>query len=571
MSIRNVFNRHLNLKYLWVQCLVQRKLCRQLSVQSIKYQNCLNVHHSNIHVVGDRLLQNINTYTTKFPSWKWWLAVSLFNAGYNGKNIFDLINQGSAKELTRFLKDNSKAANELHLFGWAPIHVAASNNKYEQLAVLLKSGADPNLSDGFSNCINVARKQNINPSNVLSTREYHFMHNFNVNATVISNIVITYFSGSLLQNIESLKVLMDYGADPNLKAVSGVKPIDLVTDIKIYEMLADYEKDFNNKKEAEIRKKFPLELILKQKIIGQENAINEVASAIRRKGNGWTDGEHPLVFLFLGSSGIGKTELAKQIASYLHKNNKDGFIKLDMSEYQEKHEVAKMIGSPPGYVGYDDGGYLTKQLAKNPNAVVLFDEGRITDGKGKTIVFKNAIFVMTSNLASNEIAEHALELRNEQRQNKLIEDSWLSNKKTEKHEEVVTFISKKFKDKIVKPILKKHFKRNEFLGRINEVVYFLPFSEMELKFIVQRELQYWKELALKKHNIQIEWDSAVEHVIIGAYDVNYGARSIKHEVERSVVSQLAKAHEKGLLNKKTVVKIEADITKGDHGNIFLRI
>ena len=143
---------------------------------------------------------------------------------------------------------------------------------------------------------------------------------------------------------------------------------------------------------------------LKEKIVGQEGAISVVASSIRRKENGWIDDEHPLVFLFLGSSGIGKTELAKQVAKYLHKDQlKKAFIRLDMSEYQEKHEVAKLIGSPPGYIGHDDGGQLTKRLKEFPEAVVLFDEvdkahpdvltvllqlfdeGRLTDGKGKTI------------------------------------------------------------------------------------------------------------------------------------------------------------------------------------------
>ena len=153
--------------------------------------------------------------------------------------------------------------------------------------------------------------------------------------------------------------------------------------------------------------------------------------AIRRKENGWTDDKHPLVFLFLGSSGIGKTELAKQLASYIHKSDKNGFIRLDMSEYQEKHEVAKLIGAPPGYVGHEEGGQLTKMLKQCKNAVVLFDEvdkahpdvltvllqlfdeGRLTDGKGKTIECTDAIFIMTSNLASEEIAQHALELRDE--------------------------------------------------------------------------------------------------------------------------------------------------------------
>jgi len=115
---------------------------------------------------------------------------------------------------------------------------------------------------------------------------------------------------------------------------------------------------------------------LKQHIVGQENAIKTVASAIRRRETGWINGDHPLVLLFLGSSGIGKTELAKRIATYLHSPDKlkKAFIRLDMSEYQGKHEVAKLIGSPPGYIGHSDGGQLTKRLKKFPEAVVLFDE-----------------------------------------------------------------------------------------------------------------------------------------------------------------------------------------------------
>ena len=202
---------------------------------------------------------------------------------------------------------------------------------------------------------------------------------------------------------------------------------------KLLDRFAKQYKQKKEQEEMEERRRFPLEMRLKENIVGQEGAITTVASAIRRKENGWIDDEHPLVFLFLGSSGIGKTELAKQVASYLFKNDKlkKAFIRLDMSEYQEKHEVAKLIGSPPGYIGHDDGGQLTKRLREFPEAVVLFDEvdkahpdvltvllqlfdeGRLTDGKGKTIECKKAIFVMTSNLASTEIAEHAIGLRRE--------------------------------------------------------------------------------------------------------------------------------------------------------------
>lgn len=133
------------------------------------------------------------------------------------------------------------------------------------------------------------------------------------------------------------------------------------------------------KLKLEERRKFPLEQRLREVIVGQDGAIATVAASIRRKENGWTDSEHPLVFLFLGSSGIGKTELAKQVANYLHSDKKNkvgskGFIRIDMSEYQEKHEVSKFIGSPPGYIGHDEGGQLTKALKECSNAVVLFDE-----------------------------------------------------------------------------------------------------------------------------------------------------------------------------------------------------
>lgn len=308
--------------------------------------------------------------------------------------------------------------------------------------------------------------------------------------------------------------------------------------------------------------------------------------AIRRKENGWYDEDHPLVFLFLGSSGIGKTELAKQAAKYLHKDVKKGFIRIDMSEYQEKHEVAKFIGSPPGYVGHEEGGQLTKKLTECPNAVVLFDEvekahpdvltimlqlfdeGRLTDGKGKTIECKDAIFIMTSNLASEVIASHALQLRAEAAEYNKHKDA----QKLEDLEaaERIT-ISRKFKDDVVRPILKRAFRRDEFLGRINEIVYFLPFSRSELSKLVTKELQYWSEQAKKKHDISLVWDHNVVDVLADGYDVHYGARSIKYEVERRVVTQLAMAHERQLIEKGCVIRLSAtnaeDLTKTDKSSV----
>ncbi|VVC44807.1 ATPase, AAA-type, core,ClpA/B family,Clp ATPase, C-terminal,P-loop containing nucleoside triphosphate [Cinara cedri] len=582
--LRNTLNRNLDFKSLLAKLFVGQR--RQLCVQCLKFKKMKSgqqTHHS-------KLFANIlYPVTTGSHSWKWLLAISLLYAGgYQKENIYDLIKYGTVEDLTGFLKDNPKEVNKYNEYGWTPLLVAAANNKYNQIEVLLKFGADQDMSDNFLSVYHAAKKLNIHPEDVIKKRVDDFSKDFNLNGKFQGFTALHY--AALFNNIEAINILIKYGADPHLKSVTGHKPIDLVTHSNTYNLFLDYEKNFElikKKREAEDRKKFPLELRLKEKIVGQENAIKIVSSAIRRKENGWTDEEHPLVFLFLGSSGIGKTELAKQIAHYMHKN-KNNFIRLDMSEYQEKHEVAKMIGSPPGYVGYDDGGLLTKQLSRNPNAVVLFDEvdkahrdvltillqlfdeGRLTDGKGKTIECTNAIFVMTSNLASEEIAEHALELRKEQRENKLLDDSRLSNKKLkDKPEEML--ISKKFKDNIVKPILKRHFRRDEFLGRINEIVYFLPFSEKELKTIVHRELKHWQELAMKKHKVILEWDSGVEHVIMGAYDVSYGARSIKYEVERSIVSQIAKAHEIGVIKENTVIRVVSDLTKGDYGRVFLKI
>jgi len=326
-------------------------------------------------------------------------------------------------------------------------------------------------------------------------------------------------------------------------------------------------------KDMEERRRFPLEKRIKEVIVGQEGAITTVASTIRRKENGWFDEEHPLVFLFLGSSGIGKTELAKQIARYLFKNNKDAFIRVDMSEYHDKHSVSRFIGSPPGYVGHEEGGQLTKQLKKFPKAVVLFDEvdkahpdvlnvllqlfdeGRMTDGRGETIQCKEAIFVMTSNLASEEIASHALQLREDAR---MVSKERYEGKIDDNQVQERITISSKFKEDVVRKILKWHFKRDEFLGRINEIVYFLPFSKTELFELVTKELQYWAQKAKDNHKIELKWDHQVLVALSEGYNVHYGARSIKHEVERRVVNQLAAAHENQQLIPNSAIHITAE-------------
>lgn len=492
------------------------------------------------------------------------LAFILYECSQHMKDIrlFRAAKYGTHKELERLIKDEQLNVNQRHPLGWTPLHVAVINDKLENVRVLIEAEADLNAPDEFSNVFNTAVSKRMHAIDVLQKREDEFSDKLNSRASFRGFTPLHY--AVVTDNIDIINLLLESGANPNQENDAGHKPAEYANDPRVQEILNQYSEKYEEilrHREAEARKLFPLEQRLKQRIVGQEGAITIVASAIRRKENGWSDDEHPLVFLFLGSSGIGKTESAKQLARYIHKEKSDAFIRLDMSEYQEKHEVAKLIGAPPGYVGHDDGGQLTKRLKKCPNAVVLFDEvdkahpdvltvllqlfdeGRLTDGKGKTIECKDAIFIMTSNLASNEIAQHAIQLRREAQE---LTAQRLEGKLDEEELSNVT-ISRNFKDCVVQPILKRHFRRDEFLGRINEIVYFLPFSRSELNSLVSKELDFWAKKAKEKHSIELLWEREVEGVLADGYDVHYGARSIKYEVERRVVSQLAAAHERGVI------------------------
>ncbi|XP_044749909.1 caseinolytic peptidase B protein homolog [Coccinella septempunctata] len=485
------------------------------------------------------------------------------------KRFFQAVKYGNLSDVSLLIKDKYNV-NTRHPLGWTPLMVAVVNDKFAVVNLLLKAGADPNLQEEFINIGRTAHEKRIHPIEVLMIREDEFSSDLNTKATYLGFTALHY--AALIDNLDIVRILIEHGANPCLKNDIGHLPVMYAKEGPVKKYLEEQSAKHVEKekqRELEERRRFPLEQRLKQFIVGQEGAIKTVASTVRRKENGWTDDNHPLVFLFLGSSGIGKTELAKQLAAYIHKNKPDGFIRLDMSEYQEKHEVAKLIGAPPGYVGHDDGGQLTKKLKACNNAVVLFDEvdkahpdvltvllqlfdeGRLTDGKGKTIECKEAIFIMTSNLASDEIAQYGLHLRKEiERQKKEL----LDNKSDLTVSDDIQ-VTRKFKDEVVKPILKRHFKRDEFLGRINEIVYFLPFSRNELMELVGRELKLWADRAEKKHKILLQWDRSVESALADGYDVHYGARSIKYEVERRVVNQIALAHERGCLNKGCTVSV----------------
>ncbi|KAJ7320419.1 hypothetical protein JRQ81_019930 [Phrynocephalus forsythii] len=487
--------------------------------------------------------------------------------------VLEAARLNNVSEVDRLLQEGA-SANARHKLGWTALMVAAINRHATVVGVLLAAGADPNLGDAFSSVYETAKEKGLHSLEVLVTREDDFNNRLNNRASFKGCTALHY--AVLADDYPTVKLLLDGGANPLQRNEMGHTPMDYAREGEVMKLLKASATKFQEeqrKREIEERRRFPLEQRLREHIIGQESAIATVGAAIRRKENGWYDEEHPLVFLFLGSSGIGKTELAKQTAKYLHKDVKKGFIRLDMSEFQERHEVAKFIGSPPGYVGHEEGGQLTKKLKQCPNAVVLFDEvdkahpdvltimlqlfdeGRLTDGKGKTIDCKDAIFIMTSNVASDEIAQHALQLRQEatemsqKRIAEKLDDVQMRDKIT---------ISKQFKENVIRPILKAHFRRDEFLGRINEIVYFLPFCHSELIQLVNKELSFWAKRAKARHNITLVWDREVMDVLADGYNLHYGARSIKHEVERRVVNQLAAAYEQDLLPRGCILRIAVD-------------
>lgn len=476
-------------------------------------------------------------------------------------------------ERLKILSSSGVDVNCRHVYGWTALHAASINSRTEAVKWLLSNGADPNASDNFSNIYQVARENRTSPTNVEAVRESEFTTRLNHSQMFRGCTALHY--AVLGDDTAAVQALLDAGADPTLTNEYRLPPADYARDVGMRKLMQRHMllyRDKQKEKDVEERRRFPIEQRIRKRIIGQEGAIATVCGAIRRKENGWADEEHPLVMLFLGSSGIGKTELAKQVAEYLHRGNNSGFIRIDMSEYQQKHEVAKLVGSPPGYIGHDDGGQLTAKLRKKPNAVVLFDEvekahpdvltillqlfdeGRLTDGKGATIECKDALFIMTSNLASDEIADHALQLREEAAA--VAKRRYGDQSQDIEVEETVT-ISRRFKEKEIRPILKSHFQRDEFLGRINEIVYFLPFSRSELLHLVRMELDRWVKQAKDKHDMDLKFDPVVLDVLADGYNVHYGARSIKHEVERRVVNQLALLHENAVLTKGCAVLVTA--------------
>ncbi|KAJ1967214.1 hypothetical protein H4R35_006776, partial [Dimargaris xerosporica] len=421
--------------------------------------------------------------------------------------------------------------NARHPLGWTPLLVACANGNTAMVQYLLSQGANPNLQDEYT--FDTKSTSFGQLRELFMVREREFCTQIYPSAPTAGFSPLHY--ACALSNADVILALLQAGADPRVQDMHDHLCKDYLDDDhpqhqELVQVMAEHEAKLvaeQKRRDKELRKKFPLEQQLKQVIVGQLAPINAVASAIRRRENGWHDEDRPLVFLFLGSSGVGKTELAKQVARYIHKDDKSAFIRVDMSEFQSKHEVAKFIGSPPGYVGYEEGGQLTDKLSKCPNAVVLldevekahpdvltimlqvFDEGRLTDGKGQTVTCKDAIFILTSNLAQHEIADEAEALRTEAQ-----DRGELAGFNDE-----LTSLSKRFVNQTIYPILRSHFQRDEFLGRINETLFFLPFNRAELHQIVRQELTRWTSKAQARHNITLTWSDDVVNVLSEGYNI----------------------------------------------------
>ena len=303
--------------------------------------------------------------------------------------------------------------------------------------------------------------------------------------------------------------------------------------------------------QSEKDKLLHLEDELHKRVIGQDEAITAVADAVRRSRAGLQDPKKPIAsFIFLGTTGTGKTELAKALADYLF-NDESMMTRIDMSEYQEKFSVTRLIGAPPGYVGYDEGGQLTEAVRRKPYSVVLFDEiekahpdvfnillqvlddGHLTDNKGRTVNFKNTIIIMTSNLGSQYIQQQFENLNDTNR------------------EEVID------KAKVVVMDMLKKTIRPEFLNRIDETIMFLPLTKEQIGDVVRLQLERVKDM-LEPQGIELQWtDPAINYLSDVGYDPEFGARPVKRAIQRYVLNDLSKSLLAGTVNRDKPVIIDS--------------
>ncbi len=300
--------------------------------------------------------------------------------------------------------------------------------------------------------------------------------------------------------------------------------------------------------EGERQKLLAMEAQLHKRVVGQAEAVTSVANAIRRSRAGLSDPQRPIgSFLFLGPTGVGKTELCKSLANFMFDTD-DAMVRIDMSEFMEKHSVARLVGAPPGYVGYEEGGYLTEAVRRRPYSVILLDEiekahpdvfnillqvlddGRLTDGQGRTVDFRNTVIIMTSNLGSDVIQEKAHEQSYEEMKAELTE------------------------------ILHHHF-RPEFLNRVDETVVFHPLGKEHIKNIAKIQLQrLFDRLAERDYAMELS-EAALEHLAEAGFDPVFGARPLKRAIQQELENPLAQQVLAGELLPQQLIKVDVENSK----------
>ena len=317
--------------------------------------------------------------------------------------------------------------------------------------------------------------------------------------------------------------------------------------------------------ESEKEKLLRIESELHKRVVGQDQAIQAVADAVRRSRAGLSNEKRPIgSFLFMGMTGVGKTELAKALAEFLF-NDENMITRIDMSEYQERHTVSRLVGAPPGYVGYDEGGQLTEAVRRKPYSVILLDEiekahpdvfnvllqvlddGRLTDNKGRTVDFKNTILIMTSNVGSDIIQGYMDRL------------PAVGKPGVDPAEEMRAIATRRelldeCKEKVMDVL--KTTVRPEFLNRIDEIIMFDPLTQNDIRDILHIQMKQLQN-RLSEEGVTIEFTKAFEdHMVTGGYDPAYGARPIKRLMQRELVNQLAKAILAGTVHKDSVIEVD---------------
>ena len=317
-----------------------------------------------------------------------------------------------------------------------------------------------------------------------------------------------------------------------------------VTDVEIAEVLSKATGiPVSKMLEGEREKLLHMEEALHERVIGQNEAVDAVANAIRRSRAGLADPNRPIgSFLFLGPTGVGKTELCKSLAKFLF-DTESAMVRIDMSEFMEKHSVSRLVGAPPGYVGYEEGGYLTEAVRRKPYSVILLDEvekahpdvfnillqvlddGRLTDGQGRTVDFRNTVVIMTSNLGSDLIQEG------------FAEHSYSEMKA------------------LVLGVVQHHF-RPEFLNRIDETVVFHPLGAEHIKNIARIQVELLrKRLLEKEYDLQVS-EAALEYIARAGFDPVYGARPLKRTIQQEVENPLAQRLLQGKLLPGQPIKVD---------------